>query len=53
MEKHRSASTATLPYLVKLYESWGKPEEAAVWRAKLPTEQEVVASDQPAKRQPG
>ncbi len=36
----------TIRYLVKLYDTWGKPEKAAEWRAKLPTEQEAVASDQ-------
>jgi hypothetical protein len=25
--------------LVKLYEAWGKPEQAEQWRAKLPHEQ--------------
>ena len=37
--------------LVELYDAWGKPEKAAEWRAKLPTEQEAVASDQPADNQ--
>ncbi len=32
-------------YLAVLYDAWGKPEQAAEWRAKLPTEQEAVASD--------
>ncbi len=36
----------TIRYLVKLYDTWGKPEKAAEWRAKLPTEQKAVASDQ-------
>ena len=36
--------------LIDLYDTWGKPEPAAEWRAKLPAEQEAVASDaaQPA-----
>ncbi len=34
--------------LVHLYEAWGKPDKAAEWRAKLPTEQDAVASDTPA-----
>ena len=33
------------PALVDLYDAWGKPEKAAEWRAKLPTEQDVVTSD--------
>ncbi len=32
-------------YLADLYDAWGKPEKAAEWRAKLPAEQETVASD--------
>ena len=35
--------------LVHLYDAWGKPDKAAEWRAKLPTEQEAVASDKPGK----
>ncbi len=31
--------------LVRLYDAWGKPDQAAEWRAKLPAEQEAVASD--------
>ena len=30
----------TIGYLVKLYDALGKPEQAAEWRAKLPTEQD-------------
>ncbi len=33
--------------LLKLYDAWDKPDKAAEWRAKLPTEQEAVASDPP------
>ena len=33
--------------LTSLYDVWGKPEKAAEWRAKLPTEQEAVATDPP------
>ncbi len=36
--------------LVRLYDAWGKPDKAAEWRAKLPTEQDAVASDPPAKQ---
>ncbi len=36
-------------YLANLYDAWAKPEQAAEWRAKLPTEQEAVASDKPGK----
>ena len=36
-------------YLIKLYDAWSKPEKAAEWRAKLPTEQEAVASDKPGQ----
>ena len=32
--------------LATLYDTWSKPEKAAEWRAKLPVEQEAVASDQ-------
>ncbi len=32
-----------------LYDAWGKPDKAAEWRAKLPTEQDAVASDPPAE----
>ncbi len=35
----------TIRYLANLYDAWGKPEQAAEWRAKLPTEQEAVAKD--------
>ena len=42
--------TAKLPpsieRLVRLYDAWGKPEHAAEWWAKLPVEQETVATDQ-------
>ena len=31
--------------LVAFFNAWGKPQKAAEWRAKLPTEQEAVASD--------
>ncbi len=34
-------------YLADLYDAWGKPEKADEWQAKLPTEQEAVASDKP------
>ena len=27
----------TLDRIIELYEFWGKPEQAAAWRAKLPT----------------
>ncbi|NRA97968.1 MAG: tetratricopeptide repeat protein, partial [Planctomycetes bacterium] len=33
--KHPSVVTS-IRYLVDLYERWGKPEEAAKWKAKLP-----------------
>ncbi len=36
-------------YLADLYDAWGKPEQAAEWRAKLPVEQEAVASDKPGQ----
>ncbi len=39
---------SSIDRLVRLYDAWGKPEKAAEWRAKLPTEQEAVASDPPA-----
>ena len=37
-----------LQRIVDLYDAWGKPDKAAEWRAKLPTEQDAVASDPPA-----
>ena len=42
------ATRDTTRYLAILYDAGGKPEKAAEWRAKLPVEQEAVASDQPA-----
>ncbi len=39
----------TSDLLVDLYDAWDKPDKAAEWRAKLPTEQDAVASD-PAKQ---
>ena len=35
-------------YLADLYDAWGRPAKAAEWRAKLPVEQDAVASDQPS-----
>ena len=32
--------------VIDLYDAWGKPQQAAEWRAKLPVEQETVATDQ-------
>ncbi len=40
----------TFKNLSALYKVWGKPDKAAEWRAKLPTEQDAVASDPPAKQ---
>ncbi len=40
-------TTRVVGYLADLYDAWGKPELAAEWRAKLPTEQDAVASDPP------
>ncbi len=37
-------------YLADLYDAWDKPDKAAEWRAKLPTEQDAVASDPPAEK---
>lgn len=34
--------------LVKLYEAWGKPDQAADWRAKLPTTQSAPTDEPPA-----
>ena len=39
-------TTTTAALLVKLYDAWGQPAQAAEWRAKLPVEQEAVASDE-------
>ena len=41
---------ASINNLADLYDAWGKPEQAAEWRAKLPAEQDAVASDPPAKQ---
>ncbi len=41
-------STRVIGYLADLYDAWGKPEKVAEWRAKLPAEQDAVASDLPA-----
>jgi len=35
--------------LADLYDAWGKPDKAAEWRAKLPTEQDAVAPDPAAE----
>ncbi|MHC4966969.1 MAG: hypothetical protein ACYTGE_18960, partial [Planctomycetota bacterium] len=35
----------TIRYLVKLYDAWGMPDEAAEWRAKLPEEEAQVEQD--------
>ena len=35
-------------FLADLYDAWNNPDKAAEWRAKLPEEQEAVASDPPA-----
>ncbi|TET54680.1 MAG: tetratricopeptide repeat protein [Anaerolineales bacterium] len=37
-EQH-GMTRATIQALITLYEQWGKPEQAAEWRAKLPTTQ--------------
>jgi len=37
--------------LAELYDEWGKPEKAAEYRAKLPAEQDAVASDLSADKQ--
>ena len=37
-------TTAAINALVDLYEAWEVPGGAAEWRAKLPVEQEAVAS---------
>lgn len=36
--RHRN-TRAVVGDLVRLYDAWGKPDEAAMWRAKLPTTQ--------------
>ena len=43
-QQHRNTQE-TIANLVHLYELWGKPDEAAAWRAKLP-------ATQPATTQP-
>jgi serine/threonine protein kinase len=35
LDIHPNIRRESVPALVKLYDSWGKPEEAAKWRAKL------------------
>ncbi len=44
----REQTKRVVGYLADLYDAWGKSEKAAEWRAKLPTEQDAVASDPPA-----
>ena len=34
-DKIRSRTRKTMKLLVALYESWGKPDQASTWRAKL------------------
>ena len=50
--QNRREGEEVVSYLVMIYEGWGKPVQAAEWRAKLPTEQEAVASDRPADDKP-
>ncbi len=45
--KEHKQTRKALQRLVELYEAWGKPEQAAEWRAKLPE-----ASSQPTTLQP-
>jgi hypothetical protein len=35
-DPHDRQTAALVQSLVELYESWGKPNEAAKWRARLP-----------------
>ncbi|MCP4245523.1 MAG: serine/threonine protein kinase [bacterium] len=39
-----AATRRTRQRLIDLYEAWGKPEEAAKWRAKLPDDDEAATS---------
>ena len=39
--QYRREAEDIVRYLVMIYEGLGKPEQAAEWRAKLPTEQEA------------
>ena len=45
-EEHESTQSA-LAALVDLYEAWGKPEQAAEWRAKLPREERSNEQEAP------
>ncbi len=49
MERANVRARRALQRVVVLYDAWDKPEKAAEWRAKLPTEQEAAASDKPAQ----
>jgi len=44
----QSRKGEALQRVIDLYEAWDKPDKSAEWRAKLPTEQDAVASDPPA-----
>ena len=46
-------TTRVVGYLADLYDAWTKPEKAAGWRAKVPTEQDAVTSDPPADEKQG
>ncbi len=41
-----------LERIVKLYESWGKPDEAATWRAKFEAEQAAPETDATTTQEP-
>ena len=41
----RPPTARTVTRLIRLYEAWGKPEEAAEWRAKLATGPGQVEAD--------
>ncbi len=44
LEPHQRTLMAVAA-LIDLHDAWAKPDKAAEWRAKLPTEQEAVAKE--------
>jgi tetratricopeptide (TPR) repeat protein len=44
-EPRPDETQAAIELLVELYEAWGKPEQAAQWRAQLPTMQPAEADE--------
>ena len=45
--EQNGVTTATIQALTNLCDQWGQPDQAAEWRAKLPTTQPVESSSNP------